>query len=182
MWLRGYAESEVSFTPLSIAHQDDTNLLSISDGVRLFGVEVLPTPPCPAFGWCHLAMAVDLTAYPAYGAWTYVNGQSVGNVTGVFTKGLTPADIEEEALAFVVGQGQRRYYWASPGVALPLWKQDTMLGTFDPTQTFSGLLDEFRLWNTRLLLQGSQYPLPGARLQQIDAHRHVPPSCSSAFR
>lgn len=65
----------------------------------------------------HFGGGLGSTAYPAYGAWTYVNGQSVGNVTGVFTKGLTPADIEEEALAFVVGQGQQRCYW---GVGIPL--------------------------------------------------------------
>eukprot|EP00667_Euglena_gracilis_P001312 EG_transcript_1312 len=130
MWLRGYAESTASFSPFSVAHPADDNVLTVSDSVKLLNVEVLKTPPCPAFSWCHLALAVDLTAYPTYSMQTYVNGQLVGNATGVFTQGLTPADIEVETLTFVVGQ-----------------EQDSQLGTFDPTQIFSGLLDEVRVWN-----------------------------------
>eukprot|EP00667_Euglena_gracilis_P000359 EG_transcript_360 len=91
----------------------------------------MPGPACPPWQWCHIAVTVDLTSYPAYDINTYMNGQFLLRGTGTFTSGLNPSVLEEDTFSLVLGQDQ-----------------DSQLGGFDPTQIFSGHMDEVRMWNT----------------------------------
>eukprot|EP00667_Euglena_gracilis_P000449 EG_transcript_449 len=131
MWLNGYAQAPESQSPISIAHPHDDNMFSVTDHVKVFNTRVIPVLDLPVTRWFHLAVSVDLSAYPTYDVQAYIDGLLVQNGTGEFEKGITPADIEKDVLAIVFGQ-----------------EQDWMLGGWDTAQIYSGHLDEFRIWNT----------------------------------
>eukprot|EP00667_Euglena_gracilis_P000266 EG_transcript_266 len=131
MWLNGYAETSDRLSLISISHPFDANVFSIADHVTVFAVQVIPHLPLPAARWFHLAVSVDLSAYPAYDVRAYVDGLPTANGTGEFTEGLTPADIEEEVLSIVFGQ-----------------EQGSILAGFGNQHKYSGHLDDVRIWDT----------------------------------
>lgn len=47
------------------------------------------------------------SAYPAYDVRVYVDGRLAADGAARFTAGLTPADLEEQVLSIVLGQGKR---------------------------------------------------------------------------
>eukprot|EP00667_Euglena_gracilis_P014191 EG_transcript_14684 len=129
MWQRG--SSTFHLAPFSVAHPENDNAVLISDQVYVLGVQVTDSGPnCPPTRWCHIALSVDMSAYPAYDVRLYVNAQLTQHGTGNFTSGLRITAMEEDRLAIVYGQDQ-----------------DSVLGGWDPTQVMSGHVDELRIWS-----------------------------------
>eukprot|EP00667_Euglena_gracilis_P000278 EG_transcript_278 len=131
LWARGGAPTPNSRSLFSVAHPGNDNAFSLSRSVYVLGVAVADAPLCDPAVWCHLAAAVDLTAYPVYAVQTFQDGALQQNVTGSFSGGLPPSALEEEALSFVLGQ-----------------EQDYQLRGWDPLQIFTGHVDDVRVWST----------------------------------
>eukprot|EP00667_Euglena_gracilis_P021878 EG_transcript_24139 len=132
-WMRGNGVQQGTLLPLSIAHPQQNNLVVIFSDVYVFSNTVASVPPCPLNTWCHVAVSINVTAFPAYNVRTYLNGKYATNGTGVLTNtnGLTASALEDETLSIVMGQ-----------------EQDTQLGSFNPVEIYCGHIDEFRIWNT----------------------------------
>eukprot|EP00667_Euglena_gracilis_P012755 EG_transcript_13118 len=131
MWLNGYADASDCLSVVSISHPLDANVFSVTDHVTVLGVPVIPHLPLPVARWFHLAVSVDLSAYPAYDVRVYVDGRLAADGAARFTAGLTPADLEEQVLSIVLGQ-----------------EQGSVLAGFGNQRIYSGHVDDVRLWDT----------------------------------